>query len=148
MTHFLQTAQQISSMNFPWKATTPLEVCRLVQHLYGTHYTFRYKLAYQFVYRKGILHYEKVAMKYPILKFIPSLISVCIVTFSAVSIYCLHTEDDQLLGDLRFWVWICLIVMGALSFYGHLIVILDKGDLYLQLWEQTIEFDRHARNGK
>ncbi|OXA55010.1 hypothetical protein Fcan01_10391 [Folsomia candida] len=132
-------------MRLPLGMDTPLGVLRLVQFLYIKHYPFPYQIPYRFVYRKGILHLEVAPLKRWYDKFIPILVNLGTILLSTMSIFYLAMNEDRILRDIRFWVWMSCIIVSISSTYANLIVVLDTGQARMRIWEGIVEFDWHVR---
>lgn len=128
------------------QARNPVGAALLVQYLYGKHYPLKYQLPYQFVYRKKVLQVESVRMKYVILKFLPPIISFCVVGVCTVGIYCLSLQEQFIFRDLRFWAWICFSLIGSTSMYVFIVDALHPRQL-VQVWKETVDFYLHITKG-
>ncbi|OXA39427.1 hypothetical protein Fcan01_25627 [Folsomia candida] len=127
---------------------TPLGVVRLVKFLYLDHYPFRNQLPYRFSYRKGILHVEAMPNQSLYAKFVPPVISVGVILLSAVGIYYLTRDVDNILMDIRFWVWLGFIAFDTFSTFAYCIVTFDEEQIHIKVWEDVVQFDWHIRKGK
>lgn len=65
-----------------------------------------------------------------------------------MSIFYLTMDEDQILRDIRFWVWMSCIIVCISSTNSNLIVVLDKDQVRVRIWEGIVEFDWHVRKGK
>lgn len=135
-------------MHLPFGMDTPLGVLRIVQFFYIKHYPFPYQIPYRFVYRRGILYLEVVPLKRWYHKFIPLLVTLGTILLCILSVFYLAMDEDEILWYIRFWVWMCCIIVSISSTYANLIVVLDTGQVRVRLWEEMLEFDWHVRKGK
>ncbi|OXA39434.1 hypothetical protein Fcan01_25628 [Folsomia candida] len=128
-------------MYFPLRCNTPVGVVRLVKFLYFDHYPFRNQLLYRFSYRKGIVHVETVPNQGSYAKFVPSLIAVGVILLSTLAIYYLVGDVDNLLMDIRFWVWLGFIAFDTFSTFAYCIVTFDEDQIHVKVWEDVVKFD-------
>ncbi|OXA46045.1 hypothetical protein Fcan01_19005 [Folsomia candida] len=135
-------------MHLPCGIDTPLGVLRLVQFFYIKHFPFPYQVPYQCDYRKGILHFEVVPLKRWYDKFIPLLVNLGTISLSTMSIIYLALDEDEILQDSRFWVWMCYINLSIGTTVANMIALLESGQILFQTWERMVEFDWHVRKGK
>ncbi|OXA54370.1 hypothetical protein Fcan01_10173 [Folsomia candida] len=126
---------------------TPFGVVRLVQLLYINHYPFPYQLPYKFSYRKGIHTVEVVPLIRWYEKFIPLLLSLLAILLSTMSIYYLAGNEENLLQDFRFWLWVGVIIVSVMSTFGYWISLLALGQMSVQVWGRTVEFEWHVQKG-